>query len=202
MSASARTWRDSAYLVISGIQLTAMLHLSATFTTPHQKSELTILTSVVDLVPFYPSALYAAPSSPLHFLQVLRDFYISTYNDPFFTASHENLPSWFKLFTYIEIVYQLPMAAWMVYRFSRSTGTTPGFELAVLVFCVECALTTLTCIYDVFHWDPAVYSQAQKNVFVFNLYGPWVVIPALMGLDMWLRILKRVNAADGTKKLQ
>ncbi|KAK1446466.1 hypothetical protein CCUS01_12431 [Colletotrichum cuscutae] len=182
MSASARTWRDSAYLVISGIQLTAML--------------------LVDLVPFYPSALYAAPSSPLHFLQVLRDFYISTYNDPFFTASHENLPSWFKLFTYIEIVYQLPMAAWMVYRFSRNTGTTAGFELAVLVFCVECALTTLTCIYDVFHWDPAVYSQAQKNVFVFNLYGPWVVIPALMGLDMWLRILKRVNPADGTKKLQ
>ncbi|KAK1507463.1 cytochrome P450 ClCP1 [Colletotrichum tamarilloi] len=182
MSASARTWRDSAYLVISGIQLTAML--------------------LVDLVPFYPSALYAAPSSPLHFLQVLRDFYISTYNDPFFTASHENLPSWFKLFTYIEIVYQLPMAAWMVYRFSRNTGTTAGFELAVLVFCVECALTTLTCIYDVFHWDPAVYSQAQKNVFVFNLYGPWVVIPALMGLDMWLRILKRVNTVDSTKKLQ
>ncbi|OHE96873.1 hypothetical protein CORC01_07840 [Colletotrichum orchidophilum] len=182
MSASVKSWRDSAYLVISSIQLAAML--------------------LVDLVPFYPTALYATSSSPLHFLQVLRDFYISTYNDPFFTASHENLPSWFKLFTYLEIFYQLPMAAWMVYRFSRSTGTTPGFELAVLVFSVECALTTLTCIYDVFHWDPAVYSQAQKNVFVFNLYGPWVIIPTLIGLDMWLRILKRVKVADKAKKLQ
>ncbi|KAF6827568.1 hypothetical protein CPLU01_09037 [Colletotrichum plurivorum] len=182
MSASPKNWRDRAYLAISVIQLSAIL--------------------LVDLVPFYPPSLYATPSSPLHFLQQLRNFYIATYNDPFFTASHDALPSWFKLFTYIEMGYQLPMAAWMIYRFSRRAGTTPGFELAVLVFCVECALTTLTCICDVFHWDPAVYSQAQKNVFVFNLYGPWVVIPVLMGLDMATRILKRVNAADKTKKLQ
>lgn len=174
---------------------------------------------MVDLVPFYPSALYAKPDSPLHFLQLLRDFYISTYNDPFFVAPHDSHPSWFQLFTYLEIFYQLPMAVWMVYRFSRRSATTPGFELAVLVFSVECIVTTLTCIHDVFYWDPAVYSQAQKNVFIFNLYGPWVVIrksppyamrpesgltgpAALMGLDMWLRILDRVNAADKTKKSQ
>ncbi|OHX00770.1 integral membrane protein [Colletotrichum incanum] len=96
------------------------------------------------------------------------------------------------------------MAAWMVYRFSRRSATTPGFELAVLVFSVECIVTTLNCIHDVFYWHPAVYSQAQKNVFIFNLYGPWVIIrpAALMGLDMWLRILNRVNAADKTKKSQ
>ncbi|WYZ46167.1 hypothetical protein EsH8_IX_000392 [Colletotrichum jinshuiense] len=182
MSASSKTWRDSAYLVISSIQLAAIL--------------------LVDLVPFYPSALYANPDSPLHFLQLLRDFYISTYNDPFFVAPHDSHPSWFQLFTYLEIFYQLPMAVWMVYRFSRRSATTPGFELAVLVFSVECIVTTLTCIHDVFYWDPAVYSQAQKNVFIFNLYGPWVIIPALMGLDMWLRILNRVNAADKTKKSQ
>ncbi|GKT93168.1 integral membrane protein [Colletotrichum tofieldiae] len=166
MSYSPRTWRDSAYLVVSSIQLSAMLQ----------------------------------PSSPLYFLQLLRDFYISTYNDPYFVTPHDGLPSWFKLFTYIEIFYQVPMAIWMVYRFSRRTGTTPGFELAVLVFTVECAMTTLTCIYDTLHWDPAVYSQAQKSVFIFNLYGPWVLIlAALMGLDMWLRILRRVQVADKTK---
>ncbi|KAJ0144807.1 hypothetical protein CTA2_1088 [Colletotrichum tanaceti] len=91
------------------------------------------------------------------------------------------------------------MAVWMVYRFSGRAGTTPGFELAVLVFAVECALTTLTCIHDTLHWDPAVYSQAQKNVFIVNLYGPWVVIPALMGLDMWMRILGRLQAGGKTK---
>ncbi|EFQ36586.1 hypothetical protein CGRA01v4_08467 [Colletotrichum graminicola] len=179
MSALPRTWRDNAYLVISSIQLSAIL--------------------LVDLVPFYPSSLYADPSSPLHFLQLLRDFYIQTYNDPYFVTPHDGLPSWFKLFTYIEIFYQLPMAIWMVYGFSRRTGTTPGFELAVLVFAVECALTTLTCIYDTLHWDPAVYSQAQKNVFIFNLYGPWVVIPALMGVDMCLRIMRRVQVTDKAK---
>ncbi|KAK2000489.1 hypothetical protein LX36DRAFT_709353 [Colletotrichum falcatum] len=179
MSASRRTWRDNAYLVISSIQLSAIL--------------------LVDLVPFYPPSLYADPSSPLHFLQLLRDFYISTYNDPYFVTPHDGLPSWFRLFTKIEMFYQLPMAAWMVYGFSGRTGTTPGFELAVVVFAVECALTTLTCIYDILHLDPAVYSQAQKNVFVFNLYGPWVVIPALMGVDMCMRILSRVRVADKAK---
>ncbi|KAF5519751.1 putative membrane protein [Colletotrichum aenigma] len=182
MSAYPKTWRDSAYLVISGIQLTAML--------------------MVDLVPLYPASLYATPSSPLHFLQLLRDFYIKTYNDPFFVMSHDNQPSWYKLFTYLEVFYQLPMTLWMVYRFSRGTGTTVGFELAVLVFCVECALTTLTCIFDVSYWDPNLYSEAQKNVFIFNLYGPWVVIPTLMGLDMCLRVLNRANSADKTKKIQ
>ncbi|KAK1594162.1 transmembrane protein 6/97 [Colletotrichum navitas] len=179
MSALPRTWRDNAYLVISSIQLSAIL--------------------LVDLVPFYPSSLYADPSSPLHFLQLLRDFYIQTYNDLYFVTPHDSLPSWFKLFSYIEIFYQLPMAVWMVYGFSRRTGTTPGFELAVLVFAVQCALTTLTCIYDTLYWDPAVYSQAQKNVFIFNLYGPWVVIPALMGVDMCLRILRRVQVIEKAK---
>ncbi|KAK1845966.1 integral membrane protein [Colletotrichum chrysophilum] len=182
MSAYPKTWRDSAYLVISGIQLTAML--------------------MVDLVPLYPASLYATPSSPLHFLQLLRDFYIKTYNDPFFVMAHDAQPSWYTLFTYLEVFYQLPMTLWMVYRFSRGTGTTVSFELAVLVFCVECALTTLTCIFDVSYWDPNVYSEAQKNVFIFNLYGPWVVIPTLMGLDMCLRILNRANSADKTKKIQ
>ncbi|KAL0933431.1 uncharacterized protein CTRU02_212394 [Colletotrichum truncatum] len=182
MTATVKTWRDSAYLIVSIIQLTAML--------------------LMDLVPFYPPSLYTTPASPLHFLQLLRDFYISTYNDPFFVAPHAGLPSWYKLFTYLETFYQLPMTIWMIHRFSRRTGSTPGFELAVLVFSVECVLTTLTCIYDVFHWDPSVYSDAQKNVFIFNLYGPWVIIPALMGLDMWLRILNRVNSADKAKKLQ
>lgn len=144
---------------------------------------------MVDLVPLYPASLYATPSSPLHFLQLLRNFYIKTYNDPFFVMSHDNQPSWYKLFTYLEVFYQLPMTLWMVYRFSRGTGTTVGFELAVLVFCVECALTTLTCIFDVSYWDPNLYSEAQKNVFIFNLYGPWVVIRKSLSLQFTCSIL-------------
>jgi hypothetical protein len=72
--------------------------------------------------------------------------------------------------------YQLPTVSWVVYRLSNRSGTTGALELVCLVLGLECALTTLVCIYDVFHWDPLVYSQQQRNMFIYSLYGPWLVI--------------------------
>ena len=131
----------------------------------------------VDLVPFlYPAHLWQPEGSPLSFLNTLRTWYIQTYNDPFLGAAHDEQPSWFRLFTYLELYYQLPAVAWAVFKLSGRSGTTGATELWILVFGIECALTTLTCIYDVFDWDPTVYSQAQKNTFIYSLYGPWLVI--------------------------
>lgn len=132
---------------------------------------------VVDLPPLYPSHLWEPEGSPLRILLGLRGLYAKWTNDPYFVTPHAELPPWFRLFTLIEGGFQLPMALWMfrVFKDGRR-GTTPRFELACLVFAVEVALTSLVCVWDVAYWDPSVYSVRDKNVFVFAIYGPWVVI--------------------------
>lgn len=203
-TASPKNWRDYVWLVFFLLQVPIML--------------------MVDLVAFYPTWIYEPSSSPLHFLADIRTWYKATYNDPFF-VNHPP-PSWFQLFCYFELVFQLPFSLWSVYKFSNlKKGTTAGQELITMLYALECALTTLTCIHDVLYWDPAVYSWDQKKEFMFSLYGPWFVLrmwtlqasipvsaipvpladqanaPAtLMCIDMYLRLLKRTQLVDVIKK--
>ncbi|KAL2760267.1 hypothetical protein ACRALDRAFT_1067140 [Sodiomyces alcalophilus JCM 7366] len=158
--ASPKQGRDYFYLAIFTIQLCAML--------------------LVDLPPLYPSHLWEPEGSPLNILLGLRGLYAKWTNDPYFVTPHAELPPWFRLFTFIEAGYQLPMALWMfrVFKDSRR-GTTPGFELACVVFGLQVALTSLVCVWDVAYWDPSVYSVCDKNMFVFAIYGPWVIIRML-----------------------
>lgn len=123
---------------------------------------------------FYPPQLYKAPGSPLYFLQQIKDFYIAAYNDPL--VQPETEPNWMHLVSVVEIAFQLPTALYAAWRLSGSKGTSGPFELLLLVYAFETAFSTLLCINDVFYWDPAVYSPEQKNVFLFQLYGAWLVI--------------------------
>lgn len=95
------------------------------------------------------------------------------YNDPYFTQPH---PSWFDLFTYIEVLYQFPAAAYLLAKFTREPHTSGPTELHALVFSLGFALTTLTCVWDVQYWDAAVYSAAQKTEFMALIYGPFFVL--------------------------
>ncbi|CAI4214924.1 unnamed protein product [Parascedosporium putredinis] len=116
-------------------------------------------------------------------------------------------PTFFRLFTTLELVYQLPAAFWILRRFSRdgrrptatgkTGGTTPALELMCLVYGVQCALTTLTCIYDCWHWEGELYTWDVKKQLIFNLYMPWFIIPLGMSLDMYTRLLGRLNGQDG-----
>lgn len=129
---------------------------------------------MIDAVQFYPPQLYKTPDSPLYFMQQLKDFYIAAYNDPL--VQPETEPNWMHLVSVVEVSFQLPVALYSAWRLSGSRGTSGPFELLLLVYAFETAFSTLLCINDVFYWDPTVYSQEQKNVFHFQLYGAWLVI--------------------------
>lgn len=132
---------------------------------------------MVDLPPLYPRHLWEPEGAPARVLWHIRQYYIHTFNDPFFTTPHDELPSWYILFTYLEVAVQIPMNWWIWRVFEvLDHGTTPGFELACVAYGVQVALTTLTCLFDVAYWDDAVYSVADKSTFVFGFYGPFVVI--------------------------
>ncbi|CAK7234608.1 hypothetical protein SBRCBS47491_009008 [Sporothrix bragantina] len=164
----------------------------------------------VDAVDNYPAWLVADPGAPLHFLHTFRQFYVATYRDPLIEwtpARGAELGAggnWMSLFLWIELAFTLPVVFYAVYRFaskSATTSTTGPLELLLLVYAFETALTTAVCIHDVGFWSPAVYSTADKNVFRFQLFGPWFAMPALMFVDMYGRLLARFDV-DNTKKTQ
>ena len=58
----------------------------------------------VDLAPLYPSHLKPT------FIITLREWYISTYADRFFTHP----PAWFNMYMYMELIYHVPLSFWAV----------------------------------------------------------------------------------------
>lgn len=154
MSTSTRTWRDNAWFAFFVVQIPIML--------------------LVDLVPFYPTWMYVPPESPLHFLSRIRTWYKATYNDLFFTGP---TPPWFDFFGAVEAVFLFPFVAWSLWRLSDfKRGTTGPQELATLLFAFWYAMTTATCLNDVFYWDEDAYPWEKKKVFLFQIYGPWFVL--------------------------
>lgn len=130
----------------------------------------------MDLVPLYPASLWASPSSPLHFLGDLRTYYIEAYNDQFFARPPAEVPSFFPLFAVLELVFHLPVSLWAVCAFWSGSSLSGSAELLLLVYGLETALTTFTCMYDAALWDPAVVSFEQKTVLIGGLYGGYFAL--------------------------
>ncbi|KAI1817439.1 transmembrane protein 6/97 [Poronia punctata] len=158
----------------------------------------------VDLVPFYPRTLWEPPNSPLHILGQLRTYYLTTYNDQFFLPPPAEIPSFFPLYAVLELLFHLPVSIWAVRVFLNRGGKgIPGSaELLLLVYGVETALTTLTCMYEAALWDGDVVSFEQKVVLIGGLYGGYFALAVVLTVDMYMRVLRRLNAADAVKKVQ
>ncbi|KAH9908318.1 transmembrane protein 6/97 [Xylariomycetidae sp. FL2044] len=194
MASTARPWLDKVYLAYF------LIHIPVMF--------------FVDLVPLYPIALWSTPTAPLRILSDLRSYYVQTYNDPFFHPAPAPIPNFFVLFSLLELVFHLPVSVWAVRRLwtagtktkTKGDGLGKGLggdaELLLLVYGVETALTTATCMYELWSWDPAALSLQEKTVLVGGLYGGYLAIAVVLTVDMYMRLLARVNAVDMRKKVQ
>ena len=136
---------------------------------------------LVDCVPLYPSHLYIPASAPLHFLHHLRQFYLTTFNDPIMRWTPEvGHDYWIHLFFNVEIIFYIPTCLYAIYQHSIRVDRQDGFrgyeEMWYMMYAFVVGFTTLVCLHDVLYWDPDVYSAADKRMFVFGLYGPYCVI--------------------------
>lgn len=182
MANTNRPWVDNIYLVYF------ILHIPIMF--------------FVDLVSFYPTSLWATPNSPLSFLGDLRSFYLETYKDQFFLPPPAPVPSFFKLFGVLELVLHLPVSVWAVGALWKKGGLGGKGELLLLVYGLETALTTATCIYEGFLWDVELVSASEKMVLLGGMYGGYLAIAVLLSADMYMRLLNRLEVADKMKKTQ
>ncbi|KAI1334482.1 transmembrane protein 6/97 [Xylariaceae sp. FL0016] len=179
MATLARPWLDKVYLVYF------LIHVPVLF--------------CVDLVPLYPTSLWKSPDAPLHFLNSLREYYRTTYNDQFFAEPPVTIPSFFALFALLELVLHLPVSLWAVARLWKGALGGKG-ELLMLVYGVETALTTATCMWEAYLWDPAVVSAQEKMVLLGGLYGGYLAVAVLLTADMYVRLIRRLDVADEKAK--
>ncbi|KAI1627873.1 transmembrane protein 6/97 [Exophiala viscosa] len=139
---------------------------------------------LIDLAPFIPYPLRPQLS------HTLRNFYIERYNDRFFSSP----PAWFTMYMYLEAAYHLPLSAWMVWAIPNDH---PLLALNLLIFALETAITTLTCVVEVASWDG--YTAGQKGD-LYSLYVPYLVVACLMGIDAFFRLKTQILGAKQAAK--
>lgn len=61
----------------------------------------------------------------------LRQWYITTYRDQFFIAP----PAWFTMYTWMELLYHVPLSVWAVGALIRSESRRLGFGLGNVLMC-------------------------------------------------------------------
>ncbi|KAK7752002.1 hypothetical protein SLS62_005964 [Diatrype stigma] len=196
-SSTARRWLDKVYLVYF------LIHIPVLF--------------CVDLVPLYPAWLWVPADAPLHCLHDLRVYYLETYNDRFFAPPPAEVPSFFALYALMEAFFHLPVSVWAAGRLLSGGGKVKGgerrkkegslddggAELLLLVYGIQTVLTTATCMYEAWLWDPAVVSADQKLVLLGGFYGGYLAVAVVLTVDMYTRLLKRLRIADtAMKKIQ
>lgn len=173
---------------------------------------------VIDGLDFLPKSLWESAGSPLHLFHGLKQDYIAELNDPIVQWTPETASghdSWMGLFVYFELALALPVMLFTVYRLGiKRQGTSGAHELALMVYGFEAAFTTAIAMHDVFYWDNTVYTAAQKNKLLSQMYLPWLIvrkfhsvpfgclemvaerIASLMFVTMARRILARIRVAD------
>jgi hypothetical protein len=65
----------------------------------------------------------------------------------------------------------------------------PLLPLSLLIFALQVAITTSTCIADIFDWPG--FTSAQRND-IFGLYGPYLILALLMGVDAFVRVKRQI----------
>ncbi|KAJ6444918.1 SH3 domain-containing protein [Purpureocillium lavendulum] len=164
---SSKHRRDWAYLAIIAVQLAGMV--------------------LLDLVGFYPKALYAKPAAPLHFLVTLRRFYLRTTGDPFFHASPaaNHAAAWMRGFLYVELFVQLPLAAFLVYRLASRRRSRNGrdddaaaaaaVELAALAFACLTFMGSVACCAELAAMGSRRLSPDLKSRLLYGTYLPFAI---------------------------
>ncbi|KAF2431560.1 hypothetical protein EJ08DRAFT_696353 [Tothia fuscella] len=136
----------------------------------------------VDIYPLYPSSLQA------NWMGQLRLWYISTYRDQFFTEP----PAWFTMYMWMELLYHVPLCVWAILALVR--GDDEMVPVHLLVYAVQTALTTATCVADYLAWEGV---SAEVKMGLGGLYVPYLAVSVFMGVDMFGRLSNRLRGQAG-----
>ncbi|KAG6036727.1 hypothetical protein E4U41_005548 [Claviceps citrina] len=203
--------RDTIYLSIVGVQLVGMLVLDLV---PFYPPSLWQPPS---------SPLHALVSLRTWWASYSGDPYFSTTTTTTTTTTGSAPPGnepWFEAFLYVEALVQLPLTVYLVCALapwqpswssssssssSRARSRGPA-ELAGLAYGCVTFMGALACCFDLWDKRPgggrrggvavAVAEEHWARLF-WGAYMPYCVVPAVMAVDMYWRLLRRVRSTAG-----
>ncbi|KAI1013304.1 hypothetical protein LB503_001372 [Fusarium chuoi] len=168
----------------------------------------------IDFVPFYPQSLSQPRGSPFHFLVAFRQWYITTFSDPYYGI---NIPGhFFEFLVYVELVVQFPLAIYLTRALSSKRRMAGPAELAGVVYGAVVGLCTAVVCNDMWYLGPEVITREAKQT-LLGIYLPYAVIrklhhvtiieqlltcklATLMLVDMQNRLLARLHRSSGIKQ--
>ncbi|KAF2188566.1 hypothetical protein K469DRAFT_703161 [Zopfia rhizophila CBS 207.26] len=98
----------------------------------------------------------------------IRSYYYNTYGDRFF----KDPPTWFNTYVLLELIYHLPVTLWAIPALLRNDPRVP---LQLLVFGLETAITTLTCITEMLSWEELTAEQRGLGG-LSGMYGGYLAL--------------------------
>jgi len=96
----------------------------------------------------------------------LQSWYKDYYNDQLVIRQ----PPWFRFFSLVEALYQLPISVWSIWALTTKSPKAPTH---LLVWAVVCCGTTLTCLFEFYHNE--LMSNQEKGALI-AMYGSYAVI--------------------------
>ncbi|KAF4965452.1 hypothetical protein FSARC_6754 [Fusarium sarcochroum] len=172
--------RDWVYMAIVAVQLIGMI--------------------LLDFTEFYPESLYISPTAPLHFLTVVRSTYVANTGDPFFGEKFNG--AWFHGMFYVELFVQFPLAVYIVWTLASKKPSSGQTELAGLAFGCLTGMGSVACLAELQSMGPELVTDAHKLNLFWGTYLPFAIIPGVMAVDMYTRLLRRVSTSEVKPKTQ
>ena len=127
---------------------------------PYLKQNLSRASAVFDCLSLYPPQI--VPEQLLS----LQSWYKDYYNDQLVIRQ----PSWFRFFSLVEALYQLPISVWSIWALTTKSPKAPTH---LLVWAVICCGTTLTCLFEFYHNEDM---NNQEKGTLIAMYGSYAVI--------------------------
>ncbi|KAK5467213.1 hypothetical protein LTS15_000185 [Exophiala xenobiotica] len=100
------------------------------------------------------------------------------------------------MYMYLEAIYHVPLSVWMIWAIPNDHILVP---LNLLIFALETAVTTLTCVVEMGSWTTYGYTTKEMNG-LYALYLPYLALAALIGVDAYTRVRKQIMGSGPTVK--
>ena len=94
-------------------------------------------------------------------------------SDPYYEM---NIPGhFFEFCTYIELLVEFPLAAYLLYALTSTKPLSGQGELAATVYALVSGLCTVIVCNDLFFLGPEVIGQKEKSNLLYQAYVPFAV---------------------------
>jgi len=126
------------------------------------------------------------------FMTTLRQYYMATYKDQFFTKP----PAWYIYYVVQEVIYQLPTCISSIQGLYTGKQITP---LYVLCYSLQAINLRGMYVVEIMRWSHV--TTAERNALLW-LHGPSVLFLAFLGSDMFSRVKKSMEKQQTVQKLE